>query len=448
MFMNFFQTEQKEKSERTIDMHRNIFLIKFINGFKELFTHKWKAVIFISYLITVFLTWHTKFYHYLIPSTFPSADLFYMVMDLFFAILAFLVFLWLITTLGTPFGSERIQKNMENIGFINHAKQTPILLTIYRDRYQKNKAEKMYTFNNRGIPLAEWEKRVDELEIAINRSIFVIHPDYTHKHLIILGTEPYKPRENQKLLWKKEYLNNDRATLVLGEPRLGKAISVSLASLPHWLIGGSTGSGKTVLLKSILAQCIIKGMCVYILDNKGGLDFSHPIWKRKCKFAYNLNDFLSTIQEVMEIFEERKELLRNADCPNIDIYNDKTGTNLPRVVVGCDEISDLLNKQAISKEDKTIIQTIEAHLCTLARLSRATGIHLILATQRPSADVIPGQLRSNITYKLCGISDSNLSMVVLDSAIASTIPKDAHGQFITNMGESFRAYWFEEKDYF
>ena len=431
-------------------MHRNIFLIKFINGFKELFTHKWKAVIFILYITTVFLSWHTKIYHYLIPSTFPSADLFYMVMDLFFVTLAFLVFLGLTTTLGTPLGSERIQKNMENIGFINHAKQTPVLLTVYRDRYQKNKAEKMYTFNNRGIPLTEWEKRVDELEIAINRSIFVIHPDYTRKHLTILGTEPYKPRDNHKLLWKKEYLHNDRATLVLGEPRLGKAVSVSLASLPHWLIGGATSSGKTVLLKSLLAQCVIKGMIVCIHDNKGGLDFSHPIWKRKCKFTYNLNEFLTTIQEVMEMFEKRKELLRNSDCPNIDIYNEKMGVNLPlpRIVLAIDEISDLLSKDGLTKEEKTVIQTIEAHLCSLARLARATGIHLLIGTQRPSADVIPGQLRSNISYKVCGIADNNLSMIILDNTDASKIPKDAHGQFITNMGESFRAYWFDETDYF
>ena len=121
---------------------------------------------------------------------------------------------------------------------------------------------------------------------------------------------------------------------------------------------------------------------------------------------------------------------------------------LPRIVLAIDEISDLLSKDGLTKEEKTVIQTIEAHLCSLARLARATGIHLLIGTQRPSADVIPGQLRSNISYKVCGIADNNLSMIILDNTDASKIPKDAHGQFITNMGESFRAYWFDEKDYF
>ena len=75
------------------------------------------------------------------------------------------------------------------------------------------------------------------------------------------------------------------------------------------------------------------------------------------------------------------------------------------------------------------------------------GIHLILATQRPDAAIIPGQIRNNMDFRVCGRADSVLSSIILDNTdAADLIPKDARGRFLLHDGTIFQAYWFEESD--
>ena len=84
-------------------------------------------------------------------------------------------------------------------------------------------------------------------------------------------------------------------------------------------------------------------------------------------------------------------------------------------------------------------------MTTLARLGRAFGIHLILATQRPDANVIPGQIKNNLDFRVCGRADDTLSSIILGNNSADDqIPKDARGRFITGDGTVFQAYLFDE----
>lgn len=99
---------------------------------------------------------------------------------------------------------------------------------------------------------------------------------------------------------------------------------------------------------------------------------------------------------------------------------------------------------SLSKE--TLAQ-IESKLATIARLGRAFGVHLILATQRPDATVISGQIKNNLDFRVCGRADNVLSQIILDNtSAADLIPKDARGRFITGDGTVFQAYWFEDRD--
>ena len=83
-------------------------------------------------------------------------------------------------------------------------------------------------------------------------------------------------------------------------------------------------------------------------------------------------------------------------------------------------------------------------LATLARLGRAFGIHLILATQRPDANILPGQIKNNMDFRVCGRAESVLSGIILDNtSAAEQIPKDARGRFITGDGTVFQAYYME-----
>ena len=88
---------------------------------------------------------------------------------------------------------------------------------------------------------------------------------------------------------------------------------------------------------------------------------------------------------------------------------------------------------------------IDRMLSTIAWQGRAFGIHLILATQRPDATIIPGQIRNNMDFRVCGRADSVLSQIILDNtSAAEQIPKDARGRFITGDGTVFQGYLFDE----
>ena len=108
------------------------------------------------------------------------------------------------------------------------------------------------------------------------------------------------------------------------------------------------------------------------------------------------------------------------------------------------EVAELLDRTGRSKEDRDKLNQIENRLATLARLGRAFGIHLILATQRPDANILPGQIKNNMDFRVCGRAESVLSGIILDNtSAAEQIPKDARGRFITGDGTVFQAYYME-----
>ena len=93
-----------------------------------------------------------------------------------------------------------------------------------------------------------------------------------------------------------------------------------------------------------------------------------------------------------------------------------------------------------------MLAQIESRLATIARLGRAFGIHLILATQRPDANIIPGQVKNNIDFRVCGRADNILSGIILDNtSAAEQIPKDARGRFILGDGTVFQGYLLDEE---
>lgn len=158
---------------------------------------------------------------------------------------------------------------------------------------------------------------------------------------------------------------------------------------------------------------------------------------------------LCTLENIISVLEERKKLLLKSECDNIDTYNNTTGNKLPRIIFACDEVAEVLDKNGLSKEDKEIVTQIESKLSIIARQGRAFGIHLILATQRPDANILTGQIRNNIDFKVCGRADNVLSQIILDNtSAADRIPKDAQGRFITHDGTVFQGYLFDDNKTF
>ena len=245
------------------------------------------------------------------------------------------------------------------------------------------------------------------------------------------------------LFWKESYLSPKSFVLVLGESYTGP-VTVNLAHIPHILLGGSTGSGKSMLLKLLLLQALHKGAEVYIADFKGGVDFP-DVWHEKCRMCFTEEDLRDTLDRLVEDLEHRKSAFKALGCPNIDAYNETAEQPIQRIVFACDEVAEVLDKTGADSERKKLLAQIENRLSTIARQGRAFGIHLILATQRPDATVIPGQIKNNMDFRVCGRADNVLSQIILDNtSAAEQIPKNARGRFITGDGTVFQAYLFDE----
>lgn len=262
------------------------------------------------------------------------------------------------------------------------------------------------------------------------------------KRQILMRAVPARGDLPGKVMWNDAFLSDESFALTLGEGYAG-AVTLNLRESPHVLLGGSTGSGKTVLLKLMLYQCVKKGAGVYIADFKG-LDFSR-FFEENCTMCYDWPSTKAALENLMEEKERRLRLFRSADVVNIDEYNEKTGENLPRLIFACDEYAQLVAQSYGSKEEKQLLQTIEYLTASVARLGRAFGIHLILATQRPDADVLTGQIKNNMDHRICGKADATLSTIILgDGKAHELIPKHRSGRFLLGDGTVFQAYFFEE----
>ena len=129
--------------------------------------------------------------------------------------------------------------------------------------------------------------------------------------------------------------------------------------------------------------------------------------------------------------------------------NNENTNKLKRIIFACDEIAEVLDKTGLSKESKELVSQIESKLSIIARQGRAFGIHLILATQRPDANILSGQIRNNIDFRVCGRADNVLSQIILDNTEASDkIPKESQGLFVAHDGVVFQGYLFDEQSVF
>lgn len=339
-----------------------------------------------------------------------------------------------------PFGRKAAHDQLQSIGLINHAWMAPTLLRKRRDK--NNPHVVVWEFQNQSIPLTAWDDKRAAIEAALDVS--VVKMTYGKgKSRVLVYAVPAQVSLPEVLPWQDEYLSPDSFVLVLGESLMGP-VTVNLANIPHILLGGSTGSGKSVLLKLLLMQALRKGAEVCIADFKGGVDYPKA-WRQRCRMCFTEDDLLDTLDQLTATLKYRKERLSDTGCKDLDAYNEATGENLPRLVFACDEVAELLDKTGRNKEDRERLNQIENRLATLARLGRAFGIHLILATQRPDANIIPGQIRNNMDFRVCGRAESVLSQIILDNgSAAEQIPKDARGRFITEDGTVFQGYLLDE----
>lgn len=207
--------------------------------------------------------------------------------------------------------------------------------------------------------------------------------------------------------------NNFKSPLAmgLGKDVAGNIIIGDIAKMPHLLIAGSTGSGKSVCVNTLITSILYKAKPdevklmlidpkVVELANYNGIPhLLIPVVTDAKKAA---NALCWAVTEM----NRRYKLFADAQVKDITSYNDKTDNPLPKIVIIIDELADLMMVSANEVED---------YICRLAQMARAAGMHLIVATQRPSVDVITGVIKANIPSRIAfAVSSQTDSRTIID----------------------------------
>ncbi len=432
------RNEEKERLEKQTEA-RYIWL-RFKNGCKSLKNSKARQFALIAFYILLILIWTFNNYDFSLENMELVSPVFIALSKLSLPLSMLGGTVAILILYGTPIGSFKIMSELQRIGLTNSAGETPILTAKTKD--EKQSEVTVFEFDGVGIPLTEWENKRQRIEAALNVHIVRLK-EGENKRSILLYTVPAGNQLSSCIEWNDSYLIKDSSTLVLGKSLMG-TVTVDLAKIPHILLGGSTGSGKSVLLKLLLMQAVKKNAVVSIADFKGGVDFP-SVWYSKCKMCFDEDNLSQLLTELVDELQHRKVLFRENECHNLNEYNKRTGEALQRYIFACDEVAEILDKTGLTKEQKDKVSLIESKLSVIARQGRAFGIHLILATQRPDANILSGQIRNNIDCRVCGRADNVLSQIILDStAAAEQIPKDAAGRFLLHDGTIFQAYLINE----
>ena len=271
------------------------------------------------------------------------------------------------------------------------------------------------------------------------------------------------PNESPAIVYMKSIINSDsyknlksKLSIALGKTTSGKAYSFELDKMPHLLVAGATGAGKSVCINAIIASILYKAKpdevkFILIDPKKVELSSYNSLENHHLITSSSLDEHVITktenatavLESALVEMERRFEIFSEARVRNIGEYNEKLISNsdlekIPYLVIVIDELADLMMTSGRAVEDP---------ITRLAQKARAVGIHLIVATQRPSVDVITGLIKSNFPARIAFQVSSKIdSRTIIDQNGAETLlgngdmlflppgsssPIRLHGAFIT-----------------
>lgn len=265
----------------------------------------------------------------------------------------------------------------------------------------------------------------DDLSLSLATSDIRIEAPIPGKPAV--GIEvPNKNKDNvslKEILQSDEYINStSKVPLLLGKNISGKPIVSSINKMPHLLIAGATGSGKSVCINSIIMSIIFKSSADevrFILIDPKVVELSvyNGIPHLLIPVVTEPKKATSALSWAVKEMERRYKLFAKNNVRDIKSYNNKFKNTekqkLPDIVIIIDELADLMMVAA---------QEIEDYICRLAQMARAAGIYLIVATQRPSVDVITGIIKANIPSRISfSVSSQVDSRTILDMSGAEKL---------------------------
>jgi S-DNA-T family DNA segregation ATPase FtsK/SpoIIIE len=267
-----------------------------------------------------------------------------------------------------------------------------------------------------GVKINKVASLADDLALALKtQSVRIVAPI---PGKAVIGIELANP--TRQTVYLKEILEGDMfqgnkcaLPLALGEDIVGKPVVTDLARMPHLLIAGATGTGKSVGLNAMICSLLYRhhpDRLRFLMVDPKRIELSlydgiphllHPVVSEP-------KEATRALRWVVMEMERRYKLLEEAQSRNLDGYNKTSGEPLPYLVVIIDELADLM--MVSSKE-------VESAIARLAQMARAAGIHLLVATQRPSVDVLTGLIKANfparISFKVSSKVDSRTILDVM-----------------------------------
>ncbi|PIR97565.1 MAG: cell division protein FtsK [Candidatus Doudnabacteria bacterium CG10_big_fil_rev_8_21_14_0_10_41_10] len=233
------------------------------------------------------------------------------------------------------------------------------------------------------------------------------------------------PNKSSTLVRLKELLQSDVFTkhssslaFALGRDVAGHPIVANLAKMPHLLIAGATGTGKSVCINTTICSFLFKNspeeLRIIMIDPKRvELTLYNGIPHLLTPVVTDHKQAVNALKWMVREMDNRYKKLQNARKRNIDEYNQNGNERMPYIVLVVDELADLMT---VAKND------VEASIVRLAQMARAVGLHLVLATQYPKAEIITGLIKANINSKIAFAVNSQVnSRVILDSPGAETL---------------------------
>lgn len=232
---------------------------------------------------------------------------------------------------------------------------------------------------------------------------------------------PNKVRTDVKFVDTTSYLWSVKDSLTiplnLGVTQSGQPLIEDLASLPHLLIAGATGSGKSTLLTTIITSIMVSKRASevkFVLSDTKGVEFRDFEGMRHLMYpvTYDADKSVHHLELLISEMEERLTRFGSTGCHNINEFNKKYITSISgtggyaRVVLVIDELADIMEVEGEKKSDKSGQKAINK----LAQKARASGIHILAATQRPSVNIVSGSIKANfparLTFRLPSDADS------------------------------------------
>jgi DNA segregation ATPase FtsK/SpoIIIE-like protein len=303
---------------------------------------------------------------------------------------------------------ELIQKTLGDFGI--DVSMTDVRVGPTVSQYQLKPAE--------GVKLNAITARQDDLALALAAQSLRVEAPIPGKGLV--GIEI--PNEKKAMVGLREIIKspqftalNSKLAIALGRDAAGEPAVADLARMPHALIAGATGSGKSVAINTIILSLLMNNspdeLRMILVDPKrveltGYNGLPHLL----TPVITEPKDTVTALKRMVEEMERRYKLLASVGKRNIEQYNAEPNLaegKLPFIVVIIDELADLMMASA---------REVESKIVRLAQMARAVGIHLIVATQRPSVDVITGLIKANIPTRIAFAVTSQVdSRTIIDS---------------------------------